>query len=331
MRDRPSVAIMVLLSVFVVVAMVRAAAMEPPAAAELGSRPLQSVPETGEPAMGEERRATQAAVRAIANAYSDTIDRYERRDGDWALRVDGRWFYWSEGRLLSENMREFQDEFAAMRFYGYRIGKHQPIEISEELEAAMREWAAKDNGESMWRSTGRNQEFYESLYGFDNVHDAERTVKSTTFFGRRTRVHPMVVDPLRAVERDIRAAMAQNAQVRRFVENIAVVSGFHWRDIFGSITRSYHAYGTAIDLLPRSYDGFGYWRWAQQSGIQEWWAIPPDRRHSVPNDVVDAFERHGFVWGGKWIGFDPIHFEYRPEVIRYAESRLADPSLPALY
>ncbi|MGW8266533.1 MAG: M15 family metallopeptidase, partial [Longimicrobiales bacterium] len=36
-----------------------------------------------------------------------------------------------------------------------------------------------------------------------------------------------------------------------------------------------------------------------------------------PPAVVEAFERHGFVWGGKWAHFDTMHFEYRPEILYY--------------
>ena len=335
MRDQPSVAITVLLSVFVVVAMVRAAAVERALVAaptvDLRSLTVQRSGEAGDQTVGNDRPATEEAVRAIATAYPERVDRYELRDGDWALLVGERWFYWSEGRLLPDEMREYSEDFTAMGFYGYTVGEHQPPEISEEFEAAMRKRAAEGNGEPMWLSTGRHQEFYEALYEFNNAPEADRTVQSTTFLGRRTRVHPMIVEPLISVETDIRAAMQEDPQVRKFVDNISSVSGFHWREILGSISRSYHAYGTAVDLLPHRYDGFGYWRWAQQSGIQEWWALPPDRRHSVPDAVVDAFEHHGFVWGGKWIGFDPVHFEYRPEVIQYAEMRLENPSLPALY
>ncbi|MCK5249849.1 MAG: M15 family metallopeptidase, partial [Spirochaetaceae bacterium] len=34
-----------------------------------------------------------------------------------------------------------------------------------------------------------------------------------------------------------------------------------------------------------------------------------------PEAVVEAFEKNGFIWGGKWFLFDQIHFEYRPELI----------------
>ena len=50
---------------------------------------------------------------------------------------------------------------------------------------------------------------------------------------------------------------------------------------------------------------------------QGWQRIPLDERWSPPERVVEIFERHGFVWGGKWGYFDTIHFEYRPEILIY--------------
>ncbi len=335
MRDQPSAGIAVLISVFVLVAMVRAAALEPGTMLSQDFDPRElSMPTSSHGAVyggDEQERAARAAVHAIADAYPERVDGYVRRNGDWALSVDGTWFYWSDGRLLPDDMREYRDEFAAMRFYEYRVGEHQPPEIPEELAETLRERAEEGKREPLWLTTGRHQEFYESLYGFDNARDADRVMQRTSFLGRTTRVHPMVVEPLEEVESDIRDAMQDSAEVVRFVDNLATVSGYYWRDIFGSISRSYHAYGIAVDLLPRRYDGFGFWRWAQQSGIEEWWSLSREQRHSVPEAVIDAFERHGFVWGGKWIGFDPVHFEYRPEVIRYARMREEDPSLPSLY
>ena len=32
-------------------------------------------------------------------------------------------------------------------------------------------------------------------------------------------------------------------------------------------------------------------------------------------EIVEIFERHGFIWGGKWYHYDTMHFEYRPELI----------------
>jgi hypothetical protein len=42
--------------------------------------------------------------------------------------------------------------------------------------------------------------------------------------------------------------------------------------------------------------------------------IPLERRWQPPEKVIRAFEYEGFIWGGKWIFFDTMHFEYRPEL-----------------
>ncbi|MDD9945395.1 MAG: M15 family metallopeptidase [Myxococcales bacterium] len=39
----------------------------------------------------------------------------------------------------------------------------------------------------------------------------------------------------------------------------------------------------------------------------------------MPADVVQAFERHGFIWGGRWYHYDTMHFEYRPELLARAD------------
>jgi hypothetical protein len=49
-------------------------------------------------------------------------------------------------------------------------------------------------------------------------------------------------------------------------------------------------------------------------------------RRSWPSEIIEAIERHGFIWGGKWWHFDTMHFEYRPEIIAYAKS--VAPSAP---
>jgi hypothetical protein len=38
-------------------------------------------------------------------------------------------------------------------------------------------------------------------------------------------------------------------------------------------------------------------------------------RNRLPVEIVQIFEKHGFIWGGKWEHFDTMHFEYRPELL----------------
>ena len=49
-----------------------------------------------------------------------------------------------------------------------------------------------------------------------------------------------------------------------------------------------------------------YWLWKPKDAPY---------RNRVPFEIVQIFERHGLIWGGKWAHFDTMHFEYRPELL----------------
>jgi hypothetical protein len=71
--------------------------------------------------------------------------------------------------------------------------------------------------------------------------------------------------------------------------------------------RSAHAWGIAVDL---NTDYSDYWLWAGKKGAKE---IPYKNR--IPREIVAVFEKHGFIWGGRWGHYDTMHFEYRPELL----------------
>ncbi len=73
-----------------------------------------------------------------------------------------------------------------------------------------------------------------------------------------------------------------------------------------------HAFAAAIDLNVKFAD---YWIW---SGGRP--GRVPVYRNKVPRAIIEVFERHGFIWGGKWYHFDTMHFEYRPELIAIARA-----------
>jgi peptidoglycan LD-endopeptidase CwlK len=83
---------------------------------------------------------------------------------------------------------------------------------------------------------------------------------------------------------------------------------FNWRPIAGSDQLSAHAFGIAIDIDP---DYSDYWHW--NIGGDHGKVIPYKNR--IPHKIVEIFERHGFIWGGKWYHYDTMHFEYRPELL----------------
>jgi hypothetical protein len=70
--------------------------------------------------------------------------------------------------------------------------------------------------------------------------------------------------------------------------------------------RTMHGYGAAVDINARFGD---HWAWAGAEGDGTGY------RNRIPWEIVEAFERHGFIWGGKWSHFETMHFEYRPELL----------------
>ena len=41
--------------------------------------------------------------------------------------------------------------------------------------------------------------------------------------------------------------------------------------------------------------------------------------NKIPAEIIAAFEKHGFIWGGRWYHYDTMHFEYRPELLPQAK------------
>lgn len=85
---------------------------------------------------------------------------------------------------------------------------------------------------------------------------------------------------------------------------------FNWRKVRGGKRQSPHSYGIAIDINTTYAN---YWRWDPEFKKGE----PMKFRNRIPMEVVEVFERNGFVWGGRWPHYDTMHFEYRPEVKIY--------------
>lgn len=84
---------------------------------------------------------------------------------------------------------------------------------------------------------------------------------------------------------------------------------FYWRTIKGTKRMSMHSFAIAFDI---GMDHAYYWRWSKKAnGLFEY-------KNKMPMEVVEIFEKHGFIWGGKWYHFDTPHFEYRPELLHPA-------------
>jgi hypothetical protein len=80
---------------------------------------------------------------------------------------------------------------------------------------------------------------------------------------------------------------------------------------------SMHAWGAAIDINTAYAD---YWL-GHRSGTGDTAYL-----NRIPIEIVEIFERHGFIWGGKWSHYDTMHFEYRPELLSGSAAEEAPPT-----
>lgn len=154
----------------------------------------------------------------------------------------------------------------------------------------------------------RHQGFFEAVYGNSQKAVEGRTEKVAWMpnsGGKVVRVTAVngVAEALRRVSDDLERELSP--ELKALVATTAGV--FVWRNVRGTSRRSPHSYAIAIDVGVAKSD---YWDWNK-----------PDKdgryryKNRFPLEVVDIFERHGFVWGGKWYHYDTMHFEYRPELL----------------
>lgn len=102
--------------------------------------------------------------------------------------------------------------------------------------------------------------------------------------------------------------IARHPELRKYVD----CSGtFYWRNVRGAKRLSAHSYGIAIDIAVKNSD---YWLWRNPRATESTKIAYSNR---IPLELVEIFERHGFIWGGRWYHYDTMHFEYRPEIIAY--------------
>jgi hypothetical protein len=237
-------------------------------------------------------------VRAFVQAYEPLIDSVMYGEDDVVFALGSQPIHFQDGRML-EAGRLDRGEDCDPIFYRYSIEPlTEPLPLPEETPTY-----CTDVLESLW---GRTDAQIREHGG------------STTFLDHRMFVNELVVDALAAVEKDILQAATDERSVATWIDELDITYSFANRGIAGSPTRSNHAWGMAVDFVPNSYERLDvYWRWSRVFDREEWHQIPLEQRWSPPQTVVEIFERHGFVWGGKWAHFDTIHFEYRPEILLY--------------
>lgn len=287
-----------------------------------GKVPLEELSEAENPFEGtdlepfdvESPATAQVVLSALKRGYPSKVSSfgYDEEAKDWFILVGTRKFLWAKGRLLPQAQARNARKWRPYVDYLYPWEVPNPETFSQELIQELKRISAPDHRASQ---SPYNLDFFDSLYGGKTRSSMERHIVSTRFLGRRVNLHQDIVPALAAVEDRLREEAQRNPKVRDFIRSISRVEGYNWREIRGRQDRSFHSWGIAVDILPEGWQQKNiYWSWLSHRN-PDWMLIPLEHRWMPPQEVVSIFERYGFVWGGKWLQWDNIHFEYRPELI----------------
>jgi hypothetical protein len=152
----------------------------------------------------------------------------------------------------------------------------------------------------------RNAAFFAKMYGDCRTDDVAPHLVMMAWlpktWGKTIRVTSVnhVDDRLRAVSAEIDALPEKTKRAA-----YPIAGTYNCRAVADTGQPSPHGYGIAIDLNTAMSD---YWLWRPHAGSIVY-------RNRMPLEIVAIFEKHGFIWGGKWFHFDTMHFEYRPELL----------------
>jgi D-alanyl-D-alanine carboxypeptidase len=229
-----------------------------------------------------------AALDALVRAYPDFLAGYDASDLIWR---DGTRMPLSEGRPTGD--------FAEMLRRGSILDQMRLPYPAGPLTAG--------TGPTADPGRVRNRAFFDKMYG--NCWKGEvrprlvgvvwlprswgRTIEATSVNG--------VAERIAAVSAEVDALPLA---LKRYAYPPA--GTYNCRTVADTGQPSMHAWGAAIDINTTYAD---YWL-GHRSGTSDTGYVS-----RTPSEIVEIFERHGFIWGGKWSHYDTMHFEYRPELL----------------
>lgn len=249
---------------------------------------------------GAKRSAAAAALLAAllrgggALAQQSVLDRLVAAYPDFLASHDGSAIYWKDGVAMAVS------DGRAEKGFDEKL-RHASILDQLELPYPKGPQAAPP-GPRDDPGRFRNTAFFDKMYGDCAKGEVAGKLVKVAWLPKSGGGSVMatsvngVADKLRAVSAEL-DALAPAVKAHAFPS----AGTYNCRVVQDTGTRSMHAWGAAIDLNTKYAD---YWLWSRGA-----------YRNRTPAEIVAIFEKHGFIWGGKWGHFDTMHFEYRPELL----------------
>jgi hypothetical protein len=149
---------------------------------------------------------------------------------------------------------------------------------------------------------GRCEKLFKKMYG-NSAAQVQKNLVRVNWFGQR-----LPFTTINGADKQlmkVAAEIEKKPELKKYMSNS---STFYWRQVRGAKRQSAHSYGMTIDI---NTSFSNYWLWANPRATETTKNLKYENR--IPKELVEIFEKHGFIWGGRWYHYDTMHFEYRPE------------------
>ena len=154
----------------------------------------------------------------------------------------------------------------------------------------------------------RNELFFKKIYGSSKEEVINNLVEVNwcpKLVGKKIKITS--VNNIHLKIKKICQELDEHPEFLPYIESLG--GTFNWRKIKDTDRLSMHSFGLAIDL---NVSKANYWKWDVKNNNKE---SILNYRNKFPKEIILIFEKHGFIWGGKWKHYDTMHFEYRPELL----------------
>jgi hypothetical protein len=261
----------------------------------------------------------ELALRAIQKCFPEKTGAVTFIENDWTITAEGETFFWAGGRLLPRSEKDKLDYYAPHSFGLYPEKTPSPEMYPPQYIEMLR---IRGSEQARYEQRDGCYTFQGILYGGLERAEIEALITRIDFLGKKIAIHRDIADALRRIDADIRKWNG----AKSFIDSIASIGGYNWREIAGTRRMSYHSWGLAVDIQPKRLGSKSiYWLWERERNA-DWMLVPLKNRWDPPDEVIKAFEKEGFIWGGKWPFYDNMHFEYRPELHEFNRLLAADPA-----
>ena len=194
-------------------------------------------------------------------AYSNRISPPMIKNRELGFYLDGIWFNWANGKLLTDEDMTNQDRYIPFGFYPYPVnGMPELQEETPERTKELEDYYKKRVNNRKYI----NNKFLDTLYDGTTERSMIKHINTVSILGYKVRVHDYVYEPLSNVSMEVKLIAQTNKEVDEFLDSLKIVSGYVWKIISKSSSRSYHSYGVAFDTLPKkNYGKQIYWVWTR--------------------------------------------------------------------